>query len=330
MFSMGFLSTRWAAAGLAAVGMVMLGVGVAEARGGKGFSFGSRGSKTFAAPPTTRTAPKATQPIQRSTTQPSTAAQAGRGVAANATKSRFGSGFGGLLMGGLLGAGLFGLLSGSGLFGGMSGFAGFLGLLLQVALIGGLIWLAMAFFRSRKAAVAGPQMGAGGMARQSVNQPYQSAAAGGFGSASAAPVANVAPLELGQQDYEAFERLLGRVQHAYGREDVAELRAIATSEMANYFSEDIAENQRKNVHNLVSDAKLLQGDLSEAWREPDAEYATVAMHFSVLDTVVERGTGRVISGNSEVPEEATELWTFVRRPGGNANAWKLSAIQQTE
>jgi predicted lipid-binding transport protein (Tim44 family) len=54
------------------------------------------------------------------------------------------------------------------------------------------------------------------------------------------------------------------------------------------------------------------------------------MRFSVLDTVVERGTGRVVSGSSEVPEEATELWTFVRRPGGNANAWKLSAIQQAE
>jgi predicted lipid-binding transport protein (Tim44 family) len=332
MSSMRLLSTRWARFALAAAGVVMLGVGVAEARGGKGFSFGSRGSKTFTAPPTTRTAPKATQPMQRSTTQPGATTQAGRGVAANATQSRFGGGFGGLLMGGLLGAGLFGLLSGSGLFGGMSGLAGFLGLLLQVALIGGLVWLAMAFFRSRRAAVAGPQAGNGGMERQSVAQQYRpaSTAAGGFGAGSAAATTNVGPLELGAQDFEAFERLLGRVQNAYGREDVAEIRAIASSEMANYFAEDIAENQRNNVHNLVSDAKLLQGDLSEAWRESDAEYATVALRFSVLDTVVERGTGRVVSGSSEVPEEATELWTFVRRPGGNANAWKLSAIQQAE
>ena len=64
--------------------------------------------------------------------------QGPRAAAATPAGSRFGSGFGGMLMGGLLGAGLFGLLSGSGLFGGLSGLAGMLGLMLQIALIGGI------------------------------------------------------------------------------------------------------------------------------------------------------------------------------------------------
>jgi predicted lipid-binding transport protein (Tim44 family) len=34
---------------------------------------------------------------------------------------------------------------------------------------------------------------------------------------------------------------------------------------------------------------------------------------------------RVISGDPRVPVEQEELWTFVRRRGGN---WLLSAIQQ--
>ena len=148
-------------------------------------------------------------------------------------------------------------------------------------------------------------------------------------AAPAAAAASVQPLAIAQDDYEAFERLLVRIQDAYGREDVATLRAIATPEMASYFGEDIAENQRKKQHNLVSDAKLLQGDLSEAWREPDAEFATVSMRFSILDTMVERGTGRLIGGDADTPVEATEFWTFVRRSGSNANGWKLSAIQQT-
>ena len=320
---------RWAAAALACAGVLALGVVTADARTGSGSSSGSRGSKTFTAPPSTSTAPKAAQPIQRSTTQPGAAtAQTGRSAGIG---SRFGSGFGGLLMGGLLGAGLFGLLSGAGLFGGLSGFAGFLGLLLQVALIGGIVWLAMAFFRGRKAAMAGA--GAGGMGnamRQGpmTGQGHASTPAGGFGTAAAA--AATQPLSLESGDYDAFERLLGRIQDAYGREDVAQLRALMTPEMAGIMSDDIAENQRKNVHNLVSDAKLLQGDLSEAWREPDAEYATVAMHFSILDTIVERGTGRLISGNPDRPEEVTELWTFARRPGAGAGGWKLSAIQQVQ
>ncbi len=319
-------SSRSLMAAIAALGVVALGVEIAEAQAGRNRSFGSRGTQTFTAPKATNTAPKAAQPIQRSTVQPG---MAGRGAAAPG--SRFGSSFGGMLMGGLLGAGLFGLLSGSGLFGGAAGLAGMLGLLLQVALIGGVIWLVMSFLRNRRAqpAVATP-MGRQGMMGQ--GQPHASTPAGGFGAPAAAAAAapENQPLALDQADYDAFERLLVRIQDSYGREDIPALRAIATPEMANYLAEDIAENQRKGMHNVVSDAKLLQGDLSEAWREADGEYATVAMRFSLISTDVERGTGRIVAGSSDQPIELTEIWTFQRRPGSNANGWKLGAIQQTE
>lgn len=314
-------------AALAVMGVVAIGVEIAEAQASRNRSTGSRGSNTFNAPPATNTAPKA-QPIQRSTVPQSGVA----GRAAAPAQSRFGSGFGGLLMGGLLGAGLFGLLSGSGLFGGAAGLAGMLGLLLQVALIGGLVWLALSFFRKRSQPATAAPMGRQGMMGSGMGQgqqPHQSTPAGGFGAQAAVAPAAVQPLVLDQADYEAFERLLVRIQDSYGREDIPALRAIATSEMASYFGEDIADNQKKGIQNLVSDAKLLQGDLSEAWREADAEFATVAMRFSVVSTDVERGTGRIMSGSSDRPIELTEIWTFVRRPGSNANGWKLSAIQQT-
>ena len=320
--------TRGLLAALAAVAVVALGVEIADAQASRNRSLGSRGTQTYTAPPQTSTAPRTAQPIQRSVTQPGIP-----GRSATPQQSRWGSSFGGLLMGGLLGAGLFGLLSGSGLFGGAAGLAGFLGLLLQVALIGGLVWLAMAFFRRRSQPATAMPMGRQSMSGQGVGgqggQSYASTPAGGFGAAPAAATVATQPLSLEQSDYEAFERLLVRVQDSYGREDAAALRAIATPEMASYFAEDFAENQRKGIHNVVSDAKLLQGDLSEAWREAEAEYATVAMRFSVIATDVERGTGRIISGSSERPMELTEIWTFVRRPGSNANGWKLSAIQQT-
>jgi predicted lipid-binding transport protein (Tim44 family) len=56
------------------------------------------------------------------------------------------------LMGGLIGVGLGGLLFGHGLFGGFTGMASFLGLLLQIALIGGLVWLVVGFLRRRSSA----------------------------------------------------------------------------------------------------------------------------------------------------------------------------------
>ncbi len=75
--------------------------------------------------------------------------------------------------------------------------------------------------------------------------------------------------------------------------------------------------------NRVSDVKLLQGDLAEAWREGDTDYATVAIRYSLNDQMVDRESGRVVEGG---PDEATEVWTFLRARGGH---WLVSAIQQT-
>ena len=68
--------------------------------------------------------------------------------------------------------------------------------------------------------------------------------------------------------------------------------------------------------------KLLQGDAAESWREGNTEYCTVAMRYSLKDEYLDRNTGRVVEGG---PDEATEVWTFMRTRGGN---WILSAIQQ--
>ena len=73
---------------------------------------------------------------------------------------------------------------------------------------------------------------------------------------------------------------------------------------------------------------LLQGDLSEAWREVGGEYATVAMRYAIVDVMVDRATGRVVSGDCSAPQEVTEVWTFRRDPGAAARSWQLSAIQQ--
>ena len=128
---------RWLFA-LAAIATALVLVATdADARGGRGFSGGSRGMRTYSAPPATRTAPNTAAPIQRSVIKPNSAAAAGQTAA---RPGLLGGGlFGGGLLGGLaagfLGAGLFGLLFGNGLFGGMAGFASILGLLLQVALV---------------------------------------------------------------------------------------------------------------------------------------------------------------------------------------------------
>ncbi|WP_454626463.1 Tim44 domain-containing protein [Bradyrhizobium cenepequi] len=292
-------------------------ISAADARAGGGFGSGSRGSRSFAAPPSTTTAPGAAQPFNRTYSQPGTnmgAPAANSGGLFN--RPGMGRGLLGGLAAGFLGAGLFGLLFGGGLFSGLGGLSSIFGLLLQIGLIVLVVRLAMSWWQRRQTAAAAY---AGGPASGVGPQPnYRSGTGFGLGSASA-------PLEIAPADYEAFERLLGEVQAAWSNEDVAKLHTLATPEMVSYFSKDLEENKARNVINKVTNVKLLQGDLAEAWREGESDYATVAMRFSLVDQTLDRTTGRP-AGGSEQPQEVTEVWTFVRRRGSN---WELSAIQQT-
>jgi predicted lipid-binding transport protein (Tim44 family) len=286
----------------------------ADARVGGGLSSGSRGARTFSAPPSTSTAPSAAQPFNRTFTQP---ASPGLGTpAGGGFFNRPGMGLLGGLAAGFLGAGLLGMLFGGGMFGGLGGFSSILGLILQIGLIIIVVRMAMSWWQ-RRHATASAYAGAptGGLGAQS---SLRSGTGFGLGSGSA-------PLEITPSDYEAFERLLGEIQAAWSNEDIARLHTLATPEMVSYFSKDLEANKARNDINKVSDVKLLQGDLAEAWREGDTDYASVAMRFSLVDKTIERTTGRLVAG-SEQPTEVTEVWTFVRPRGGN---WELSAIQQT-
>jgi predicted lipid-binding transport protein (Tim44 family) len=308
-------------AALALAAAVALTASDADARAGRGGSFGSRGSQTFSAPPSTATSPTA-RPIERSMTQPGQPGTVGRTPTTAPTGGFFGRpGFMGGLFAGFLGAGLLGLLFGHGLFGGLGGFASILGLLLQVGLVvivGRLLWTWWQR-RNQPALASGPSF-------RDYAQGSSAPPIAGFGTSGAhagqARASGTDEVGLKPDDFNNFEEVLAQVQSAYSAEDLARLRTLATPEMVSYFSEDLAANASRGVINRVSDVKLLQGDLAEAWREGDTEYATVAMRYALNDETFEREGGRLLEGGAG---EATEIWTFMRRHGGH---WLLSAIQQ--
>jgi predicted lipid-binding transport protein (Tim44 family) len=294
---------------------LMLAISSADARIGGGGSSGSRGARTFSAPPSTSTAPGTAQPFNRTMTQPGSPGMGAPAAAGGGFFNRPGMGMLGGLAAGFLGAGLLGMLFGGGMFGGLGGLSSIFGLILQIGLIIIVVRLAMSWWQRRHAPASAYAGAAAGPGAQS---SFRTGTGFGLGSGSA-------PLEIAPADYEAFERLLSEIQAAWSNEDVAKLHTLATPEMVSYFTKDLEENKARNDINKVSDVKLLQGDLAEAWREGDTDYASVALRFSLVDKTVERTTGRLVAG-SETPTEATEVWTFVRPRGAS---WELSAIQQT-
>jgi predicted lipid-binding transport protein (Tim44 family) len=320
----GLWKFRYILSGLAAVALLAVTVIDADAarRGG---GFGSRGSKTYQAPPPTQTAPNAASPINRSVTQPQAQrpGSVGQAGAAQAGGMFSRGGFMGGMMAGLLGAGLIGLLFGGGFLSGLSSFAGVLGLLIQIVLVVVVARLLWAWWQRRQqpgyATAGGPSM------RDASPQEAAPQPAYGGGSGGGVPMVGGSDnLELTEADFNAFEKRLADVQAAYSAEDIAKLRALATPEVVSYFAEELNENASRGVVNTVGDVKLLQGDLAEAWSEGDKDYATVAMRYESVDYTTQRATGQVIDGDKE-PFERTELWTFMRSRGGD---WLLSAVQE--
>jgi predicted lipid-binding transport protein (Tim44 family) len=304
------MRTRLRLVALMTVLALALAPGVAEARAGFGSSFGSRGSQTWSPPPATNTAPYSS-PMQRSMT-PGSSSYGYNGQYNGGYRGGLGSG----LLGGLLGFGLAGLLLGHG-FGGF-GMFGLLGMLFRIAIIVFIVRWLMRMFRGPSPLFAGgPAMFApgGGSMGGGMGRPGPVMGGGRPG---------VMPISIAPTDYQSFEQTLVAVQAAWSAHDLNRMSALVTPEMLSYFGDQLAEQASRGVRNTVTDVRLLQGDLAEAWAERGREYATVAMRFQMIDATYDQ-TGRVVDGSPTEHVTATELWTFVRVPGGR---WILSAIQQ--
>lgn len=300
----------------------------AWAKAGKGGSLGSRGSRTYdrpiersvtpaPAPQPGVTQPGATQPMYNpNAVRPAAPAAAAPAMAQQPGFFQRNPIMGGI-MGGLIGAGI-----GSMLFGSNSAMAAasdaapmasMFGTLLQIALIGGLIYMAMRLFR-RKAQTAG------GISQAPT---YQREAMVGGHDTSAQRVAK--EFEVSDDDQAQFGRIIEGVQKAWSDGNPVALRQLVTPEVAGWIGEDLARDQANGLRNVVEDVNLLKGEVSETWHENGMDYATAIITFSARDYMVRLSDNSVVEGDARHPVETTEAWTFVRGSGGT---WVLSAIEQ--
>lgn len=294
------MSTRLRVLALIAALALALAPSLADARAGGGASMGSRGSYTFSPPPATNTAPYSA-PMQHSAT-PSPGYSGGY---TGGYRGGFGSGF----LGAMLGVGLASLLLGHGLIG--FGMIGLLGLLIRIALIVLVVrWVLRLIGGPRPVYAGGPTMFAPPM---------------GGGPVPPGPRPGGVPIAISPADYQGFEQALKDVQAAWSAHDLNRLSTLLTPEMLGYFGEQLARQTSQGVRNTVTDVRLVQGDLAQAWAEGGREYATVAMKFSMVDATYDQA-GHLVDGSATEHVTATEVWTFVRAAGGR---WILSAIQQT-
>ncbi|RMH53044.1 MAG: Tim44 domain-containing protein [Zetaproteobacteria bacterium] len=223
----------------------------------------------------------------------------------------------GLAMGGLLGALLFG-----GAFHGIN--------LFDLLIIGAIILAVSWWFRRQARAFAWQQ--------QTTAQPGHEApfASGNHayidnrameeppmtGGVAAPPHEARPEIEVGPF-LDAARTIFVRMQQAWDRGDLDEIRRFCRPEFANEIARQLEDSRglRHETETVTVDAELL-----ESWQEAGHEWA--AVRFTALmreRTIDARGGTTLEESNGRVEE----VWTFCHEAGSNDPTWYLAGIAQT-
>jgi predicted lipid-binding transport protein (Tim44 family) len=314
-------------------------------RMGSGGSFGSRGSysRSYTPPagsgfspssPATPTRQMGQQSAQPTPAQPPYQPQSNGGMF-----GRMGWGLGGFMAGGLLGSMLFGHGFGGG-FGGGSGGIG----LLDILLLGIIVYFGYRLLRGARPAATAPRdpgnrpdeqaFRRGGDSRSQAENSWDRlrqdddrqpplregapGATGGFGVApgNEAPAQPSVPDGFSIPDFlEGAKSVYARLQHSWDRRDLSDIALFTTAEvLAELRRQAALDPDQSKTELLLVNARLLE------FREEAPD--TVA---TVLFDVLMRE-----SADEQRPKQVREVWHFSRPTKDLAANWRLEGIQQLE
>ncbi|MBF0184874.1 MAG: Tim44 domain-containing protein [Magnetococcales bacterium] len=306
---------------------------------------------TTATAPTPPTAPHAPTPAMPPPAMPAPAS----------------SGFGSSLMSGIAGFALGGLI-GSALFGGhstppaagvsegavaasgqpvasgaMAGSSSGGGIgLLEILLIGGLIWFALRWYRQKREqeALASAPFAA---ARQGMAEPMF------VGSGSVDPSLNNYPSLYGNDEVaqglatitamdpsfdqnrflEGAKMAFQHIQGAWSDWSVDRLRPLLTERMWVLIESQAMKRKAEGKRDIIEKIRFQQATISEVWQEAGDDWITVHFLVDMVDYTTDV-QGKVLEGDPNVSSQVEEYWTFTRPVGSREPAWFLSAIQQPD
>lgn len=301
------------------------------ARAGSGRFFGSRGSRSYTIPS------KPYQPQNQNQQGPAYPDQQKQIPSPNPAyppnQQQPGSGFlrglAGGIVGGIIGNILFGCIARA--FGlGMGGFGGSGIGLLDILLIGVLIYGVYRFFRRQRLDV-----GTTGTYCQREIEPYSR------------------PQSYGMQtdpiyhEWERPSRLEGirctdpyfderkfkdlsmdiffKIKAAWIKRDLNPVHAIMADEIFGTMNNDVVDLKAQGRINRLDNIAVRAVDIVESWQDGAVDFITVRFLASVIDYTVSE-SGELLSGSKNDPVKSEEYWTFTRHT--RDTSWRLSAINQ--
>jgi predicted lipid-binding transport protein (Tim44 family) len=244
-------------------------------------------------------------------------------------------GLAGGLAGGVLGSLLFGGIGHASPGGMMGGGIG----LLEIAIIGLLLFFAYRFFQRRRARQT---VASGNYSHANYQDegsyagppPFYSDAKHGTSPALSEVEQDLRQMRQSDPSFseealrETFQDLFFRVQAAWMNRTLEGVEEIITGEMVEFFGLEFEAMKSKGRINRLENIAIRKIELSEVWQETRKIYVTVLFTANLLDYTLDEKTGQVIGGDALNPVKFQEFWTFSRSVG--SSQWKLSAINQEE
>jgi len=291
-------------------------------RAGGGKSTGSRGSRSHSAPDKPGQSPSS---ANQQAVPPASAQQP---IPQRSGWSGLMGGITGFVVGGMIGSLLFGGMGG-GLFGGIG--------LMEMLLIGGLLFFVFSYMRRRQQpAPAGTY---GYMPAPSAETPSWRSESRDASTATMGTTATVSDLERGighiRQRDSAFDLerfadtasdMFFNLQAAWTARDMGSVRTLMSPEMYETMQQECDRRRAERRINRLENIAVRSAQVTEAWQESGQDFVTVHFLASLLDYTVEETSNQVLEGSRTEPVKFEEYWTFSRPIG--PHPWQLSAIQQ--
>lgn len=302
---------------------------IAHARAGGGRSSGSRGFTSGSGSRSYQgTTSRPTQPTQP-TQQPGVAQPAPAQPASPGMGRSFLSGLGGGLLGGMIGSMLFGGMAGARGWGGSGGF-GF-GDLIIILVILAIVFFVIKRFRARKAMEMTSVGTAYAPSSYTYNEPasetyYEPSPREGAIAQGLRHIADMDPTFNEASFKETMEDTFFKIQTAWTKRDLTNVKNLLTSQMENTFRDDINRYVANKQFNRLENIAVRQIEIVDAVQDQGEEYITVKFLASLLDYVVDEINGQTVSGSTSDPVKFLEYWTFTRKVG--ERNWLLAGITQ--
>ncbi len=213
---------------------------------------------------------------------------------------------GGLALGGLLGAMFFG-----GAFDGIN----FFDIFIIGAIIFGFLW----FMRRKMQNNSQDYAYAGQQPEQQTTQEDL------FTSSETSPQASGHMLRPDVDEAHfipAAKDIFMRMQAAWDKKDMQDIRTFCTSDIADKIESDIQALGKDQTHTEVG---MLEANMIDSWVESDDEWVAIQFHAMLKEEVL-NSTAQATESQAH---EMHETWIFRHSPQSDDPTWYLAGIQQT-